>query len=68
MLYEHEFNTDIDPVDGAFMYSFFEDHFKMYSLAVELFHTAQTADSIYWHMKASERQRVETFIDGIGGL
>jgi hypothetical protein len=68
MLYEHEFSTDIDPVDEAFMYSFFEKHFKMYSLAVELFQTAQTADGLYWDMKASERQRVATFIHGIGGL
>jgi hypothetical protein len=68
MLYEHEVGKGVDPVDEAFMYNFFEKHFKTYSLAAELFQTAQSADSLYWDMKDAERKRAEDFIGSLGSL
>jgi hypothetical protein len=58
----------IDPVDEAFMLSFFEKHFKNYSLAVELFQTAQKSSEIYDDIRLAEVHRLDDFIKSLGDL
>lgn len=58
----------INEVEAAFMQSFFETHFKQYSLAIELFHTAEKSSEVYDSIRRAEANRLDNFIKSLGEL
>lgn len=56
----------MDPIDEAFMQSFFSEHFKTYSVSIELFRVASQNIDLEQYILEAHRQRMIEFAERIG--
>ncbi len=56
----------LDPINEAFMQSFFSEHFKTYSVSIELFRVASQNLDLEQQVREAQRQRMIEFADRIG--